>query len=180
MKKVLLLALTLLSVFAYCQDKNKPETKMQEFSSKSGVIIRLINYPLDKMKTQYGQAVDCKIRKIIRGSSDAEYYYCLEYNYDIYSSTAAIEYSDLIEVNKAIKQLRVSEAQDISSQTYLENYFQTSDGFKIGYYVDAGKINWYIRLEKYGSHNTAFIKGNSQDVENSFTTAQAKIEELRK
>lgn len=89
-----------------------------------------------------------------------------------------IEYSDLVEINKALAKL-VGEvdADCAANPDYLENKFVTDDGFEIGYYVSKGKASWYLKLERY-SNSTVFIK-NASELTNNFTAAQKKIEELR-
>ncbi len=88
-----------------------------------------------------------------------------------------IEYSDLVEINKALKKLLSQVDADCESNPdYLENRFITDDGFRIGYYVSNGKANWFIRLERYGK-STVFIK--KEELEKNFPFAQQKIEELK-
>jgi hypothetical protein len=68
------------------------------------------------------------------------------------NTTASIEYTDLIEVLKALKALQNEVNNDIlANPDYLENKFVTVDGFQVGYYIDKGTVHWYVRLEKYGS-----------------------------
>jgi len=62
---------------------------------------------------------------------------------------------------------------------YLETKFVTADGFQVGYYVEKGKISWYLILEKYGSDNSVFVN-QSDGIEIAFRDAQKKIEELKK
>lgn len=89
-----------------------------------------------------------------------------------------IEYSDLVEINKALtKLLNDVDADCALNPDYLENRFITEDGFRIGYYVDKGKANWFIRLERYGK-STVFIK--KEVLAENFPAAQKKIEELKK
>lgn len=91
---------------------------------------------------------------------------------------AMIEYSDLVEINKALTKL-VSEveADCAANPDYLENRFITEDGFQIGYYVSKGKASWYLKLERYSS-STVFIK-NAEALTSNFPAAQKKIEELK-
>jgi uncharacterized protein with ParB-like and HNH nuclease domain len=98
------------------------------------------------------------------------------------TNTASIEYSDLLEVIKALKTLQSEEPKDVASNPdYLENKFITVDGFEVGYYVDKGKSTWYLKLEKYGNdNNTLFIKDGSSNIETAFNDAKTKIEELKK
>ena len=89
-----------------------------------------------------------------------------------------IEYSDLVEVNKALAKLVGEVDADCNANPdYLENKFVTDDGFEVGYYVSKGKANWYLKLERYES-STVFVK-NAEELTSNFTAAQKKIEELR-
>ena len=66
---------------------------------------------------------------------------------------AFIEYSDLIEINKAYNKLQQEVNADITlNPEYLENKFISNDDFRIGYYVEKEKAHWFIRLDyHYGS-----------------------------
>lgn len=89
-----------------------------------------------------------------------------------------IEYSDLVEINKALAKLVTEVDADCAvDPDYLENRFITDDGFQIGYYVSKGKASWYLKLERY-SNSTVFIK-NAAELTTNFTAAQKKIEELK-
>lgn len=96
------------------------------------------------------------------------------------NSTASIEYSDLLEVIKAFNSLKSEVENDVNTNPdYLENKFITEDGFQLGYYVTKGKATWSIKLEKYGSDKTLFIK-DLEEIESNFIEAKNKIEELKK
>ena len=89
-----------------------------------------------------------------------------------------IEYSDLVEINKALVTLSASVDSDLQANPdYLENKFRTEDGLEVGYYISNGKANWFIKLERY-SNSTVFPK-NQDEIINSFSEAQTKIEELK-
>ena len=67
------------------------------------------------------------------------------------TNTASIEYSDLLEVIKALKTLQSEEPKDVASNPdYLENKFITVDGFEVGYFVDKGKSTWYLNNTNCG------------------------------
>jgi len=89
-----------------------------------------------------------------------------------------IEYSDLVEINKALAKLTSEvDADCAENPDYLENKFRTVDGVEVGYYVSKGKASWFMKLERYTS-STVFIKSKEVLVE-AFTNAQKKIEELK-
>ena len=175
---IILLLSTCLTSFG--QDTKKEaesiKTKMDAFSSKTGVIIKFIETNLPNLATKY-EAVETRIRRFVGGSG--AYFYQIEKSGKYGSTTASIEYSDLVEVNKAITALRSQVEADVAlNPDYIENKFTTVDGFQIGYYVSKGKAQWFIKLEKYGSDSTVFID-NPDIIETAFTGAKNKIDELK-
>lgn len=184
MKKVLFLSSMILLSMTFtlsAQDTQKEvesaKTKMDIFSSKTGVIMKFIDTKLPNLTALYTSA-ETRIRKVKSGNTDT-YFYQIEKEGKYGSSTASIEYSDLLEVIKAIKTLRIEVDTDIASNPdYMENKFSTVDGFQVGYYVSKSKATWYIRLEKYGTDKTVFVT-NGEIIETAFTTAKNKIDELK-
>ena len=159
------------------KDAKKEATKMDAFASKTGVIIKFIDYNLPNLKLTYGIA-ETKIRKLYSGQ-EVGYFYQISKEGKYGTKTASIAYEDLIEVLKAIQSLKVeSESDKNLNPDYLENKFVTDDGFEVGYYVSKGKLAWYLVLEKYGSGNTIFLN-NVTDINAAFNGAKQKIEELK-
>ncbi|EKT4520362.1 hypothetical protein JE950_002007 [Flavobacterium psychrophilum] len=184
MPKKITIVITLLfaSTTIFAQEVKKEietvKTKMDLFSSKTGTITKFVDTTLPNLKTTYGSA-ETKIRKIINSVTSA-YFFQITNKGKYGSSTASIEYNDLIEVLKALKALHPEVEKDIATNpNYLENKFVTVDGFQVGYYISAGKSVWYVKLEKYGSDNTLFID-NGETIETAFTEAKNKIDELKK
>lgn len=178
----LLLFLLNSTIVTFAQDVKKEaetvKTKMDVFSSKTGSITKFIDSKLPNLKTAYS-APETRIRKISNANTSA-YFYQIEKEGKYSNTTASIEYSDLLEVIKALSVLKMEENKDIAANPdYLENKFITVDGFQIGYFVSKGKSTWYIKLEKYGSDNTVFIN-DVNIVETAFVEAKNKIEELKK
>ena len=90
-----------------------------------------------------------------------------------------VEYSDLVEINKALAVLSTEVDTDVvANPDYLENKFKTVDGFEVGYYVSKGNAHWFLKLDSY-SRSTVFVKDKSLIID-AFLNAQAKIEELKK
>ncbi|MBF4519255.1 hypothetical protein IRZ71_23145 [Flavobacterium sp. ANB] len=165
----------------FAQEKKELDnvkTKMELFSSKTGTITKFTDTKLPNLKTAYSIA-ETKIRKISSGAISV-YFYQITKEGKYGSTTASIEYNDLIELIKALKALQPETDKDVAlNPDYLENKFVTVDGFQIGYYVSGGKANWYIKLEKGGSDNTLFLN-NGDLIETAFNEAKIKIEELKK
>lgn len=178
MKRFIILSLVVLSFLSVnAQDVKDTETKMTEFASKTGVIIKFEDYNLDNIKIKYG-AAEAKIRKVISGG-DTGLFYQISYETKYGTKTASIAYEDLLETQKALESLKAQASADSGTESdYVENKFVTDDGFQIGYFISDGKLNWYMMLEKYGSGNTVFINKVSE-IEEAFSDAMAKIKELK-
>jgi len=178
MKKLLFVTgLLFFAIVVFGQDVKEANTKMDAFASKTGVIIKFVDYALPNLSLNYG-AAETKVRKLISGG-DIGYFYQISYKGQYDTKTASIAYEDLLEVIKAIQTLKTESATDQSSNPdYLENKFVTDDGFQLGYYVSSGKLKWYLVLEKYGSGNTVFINDIST-IETAFNGAKVKIETLK-
>ena len=162
--------------------KKEPEslkTKMDQFSSRTGIITKFTDVKLPTLKTKYS-AAETRIRKVSSGTrSNTGFFYQIEKKGQYSNATASIEYTDLLEVIKAIQSLKTDVAADIpGNPDYLENKFVTVDGFEVGYFVSGGKATWYLKLEKYGSDNTLFIE-NADLMDTAFTDAKNKIDELK-
>ncbi len=159
--------------YVSAQTIKSEETKMDQFASKTGAIIKFTDFNLSKIKLFIG-AAESKVRKV-QSNNEAKYFYQISYD----KSKAAIAYEDLIEILKALEILKKESIQDLSnSPDYLENKFITDDSVQLGYYVSKGKINWYLVLEKYNSGNTIFFK-NISDLELALNNGRSKIEYLQ-
>lgn len=182
MKKFLLfmlLSMFCFTSFGQTNEAAKKLTKFEEFSSKTGRITKFVDVNMPRISESFLGSLETGVRTIM-GSDRNAYFYRIEdpETSRSVSHIAMIEYSDLVEINKALAKL-VGEvdADCAANPDYLENKFVTDDGFEIGYYVSKGKASWYLKLERY-SNSTVFIK-NASELTNNFTAAQKKIEELR-
>ena len=178
-----IITLVLITSVGYTQDAKKEteaiKTKMDAFASKTGVITKFTDTNLESLKTTYGEISETRIRKVTSGSNSF-YFYQIEKKGKYNTSTASIEYNDLLEVIKALTSLKSEIEKDIAANPdYLENKFVTVDGFQLGYFINKGNATWYLRLEKYGSENTLFIS-SVDTIEAAFNQAKNKIELLRK
>ncbi|ARV08192.1 hypothetical protein BTO05_00510 [Winogradskyella sp. PC-19] len=178
MKNCIKIIILLVTLIGYGQEKKNGVSKMQEFASKTGVIIKLEDYNLQSIKLTFSSVAPSKIRKIIAGD-EIQYFLQISKTGKYDTKTASIAYDDIVEVQQAIQTLKLQSEVDITTTAdYLENKFITEDGFKIGYYAGKGKVKWYAVLEKYGSDNTIFVK-NYEDLELVFQSGKEKIEELK-
>ena len=154
-------------------DSERQQTKFEQLASKTGKISKFVDVNMPRLSY-----LETSIRTIL-GEQKNEYFYRIEKpeTSSSVSKIAMIEYSDLVEINKALaKLLNEVDSDCLSNPDYLENRFITEDGFRIGYYVNDGKANWFVRLDRYGK-STVFIK--KEVLAENFPAAQKKIEELK-
>lgn len=179
MKKITLFLLLLAYPIMYAQEnKTQPETKMEVFLSKTGVMRKFIDYKIEPIKSSY-ETTETRVRKVIVGN-ESKYFFQIDKPSKYSNSIASIEYSDLLEVIKALSTLKGALESDIAlTPDYLENKFVTTDGFQVGYYVSKSKPKWYVKLEKYGSDNTIYLD-DITPFENICISAKNKIEEFKK
>lgn len=179
MKKLICIAI--LSIFlmsnSYSQDE---KSKLETFSSKSGVIVKYVDQEIEAPNLRYG-GIDTKIREIISGG-ETMHFLIITKPGEYSSKRAAIAKEDLAEVIKAFEELRRDSMDDIKldaeEASYLENKFNTEDGYSVGYYMDENqKINWFFELEKYGSDDVVFIS-SAAEIEEFFTRAMKKINQM--
>jgi hypothetical protein len=176
-KPILLMLLTLHFAFAQDRKNEGTETKMEAFGSKTGTITKFVDFKMPSLKLFLGEVAETRVRKVIVGN-DLKYFYLIEKESKNANTTAAIEYTDLLEVIKALAILKNEAMADQASKPdYLENKFVTSDGFQLGYYITEGKGKWYMKFDRYGSDNTVFIN-DVQTIEASLNAAKIKIEEM--
>lgn len=174
MKKAIFFLILMMPMVSIAQDDSeKQQTKFEQLASKTGKISKFVDVNMPRLSY-----LETSVRTIL-GEQKNEYFYRIEKpeTSSSISIIAMIEYSDLVEINKALKKLLSEVDSDCQSNPdYLENRFITEDGFRIGYYVNDGKANWFVKLERYGK-STVFIK---KDVlAENFPAAQKKIEELK-
>lgn len=182
MKKiVIVLAILFSTTVAFAQksnSENKELTKFEQISSQTGRIVKFQDVKTPNISLSFGGFLRASIR-LVMGDKDS-FFYRIEKpeTSSSISRIAMIEYSDLVEINKALVTLSASVDSDLQANPdYLENKFRTEDGLEVGYYISNGKANWFIKLERY-SNSTVFPK-NQDEIINSFSEAQTKIEELK-
>lgn len=181
MKKSFIIALLAIASISnlYAQDKKEEQlkTKMDMFASKTGVITKFTDFKLPSINSLYS-LLEVRVRKISSGQNQPSYFFQITKEGKYSNSTASIEYTDLLEVIKALTTLKKDVDADLANPNYTENKFITSDGFQIGYYTQNNKSVWYMKLEKYGSDNTVYVNSVEQ-FESAFNGAKSKIDEIK-
>lgn len=156
--------------------KSTDESKLEQFTSRSGEIIRTIEYSLPRPKLRYKTAT-AAIRSIHVGK-ETGYFLIIESEEEYRTNRAAIAHEDLLEVIKALTVIKEQAPKDAAlAPEYLENRFVTEDGFMVGYFVSKGEVSWFMRLER-SSGSTIFPKDETE-ITNLLNEASGKINELK-
>lgn len=167
---------------AVAQKKVKEEklTKFEQVSSETGRILKFQDVKLPSIPVTMGPDLKASVRLVM---GDQEFFFLRIEKPETSSSIARIamiEYSDLVEINKALATLSAAIEDDLEAKPdYLENEFVTEDNFIIGYYISYNKTNvinkahWFIKID--GGY--AYLR-NTEEVLKVFSDAQRKAEEL--
>ena len=203
MKKILLIIALIMPMALFAQSEdNSPisskQTTFESFTSTYGHIVKFKDYDLPDVTGKIGSGllstkytVNAKVREVMVSDNTA-LFLLLTYRLgnDYPERTAYIAYEDVIEVNKALKELvKQSENDSTGDASYLENKFRTKDDFYLGYYIEKttpinmrGKVieerRWFVCLDDRYNHSTAFFP-DAEGLINLFETAIQKMEELR-
>lgn len=175
MKKTLInLILLFMTLSLAAQNTNEEKSKLNVITSQKGVMIKFIESSLPILNLRYGEKATIKVRKYI--SKETQTFFL---NIANSSASTSIPEEDLVAIIEALKTLKISLESDLSkSKDYLENKFVTNEGIQIGYYINNGNENWFLKLSDYGSNNTLLIKEFS-DLESLLKDANSKIQEMK-
>ena len=168
------------------QEENINPTKYEILISKAGNLIKYEDIKHEIISSDGLAGIYTCIRKVY--GKPNRYFYVLSDNIKSFQSPlkkgsmAFIEYSDLIEVNKALDKMSSEAKTDHESKPYnLVNMFCTVDNFCIGYRTGVktaefdASLSYFIQLEKYQGY---YKISKEEKMIEIFKTAQAKIEEL--
>lgn len=177
MKKIIIvLVIVLVSNFTFSQTQKPKSSKMQDFVSKKGVIVKYENFNLPKIKSTYSNC-ESKIRRVIIGNQ-VKYFLLLSKKSKYNSVTSAIAYEDIIEIQKTLIALKSKSLEDILTKAdYLENQFITDDELVIGYYISKNEVVWCIKLDS-SNDSTLFFK-TQEPLINAFRLGKEKIDFLK-
>lgn len=172
MKKLVVALLLLGMLITGLTAEEKQLTKVEQFLSRTGKIVRVNDYSLGRIYS----STEVSARKI---ESEGEVLYAcvIEKSGEYGNATAFIEESDLDEIIAALKILKQQSVEDEGKTHYIENKFITDDGFRIGYYTTKGKIQWFMKLERYASRST--IWPDLDKIESYLSQAKQKITEIK-
>lgn len=129
-------------------DGKKITTKYEEFISQSGTFVKFIDNKMPTNVELYNDGISGNVRTF--WGQTRNHYYLILTKKDLSGSyDAMIEYSDLIELNKAFARLLGEVDDDVKLKTeynYLENKYVTNDQFKLGYYIEKRKAKWFVKF----------------------------------
>ena len=181
MKKLLFLLALMMPLALFAQDDAaKKLTKFEQLTSKTGRISKFVDVTIPNIPESFMGTLETSVRTLM-GEQTNSYFYRIEEpeTSRSISHIAMIEYSDLVEINKALTKLVAEVETDCAANPdYLENRFITNDGFQIGYYVSKGKASWYLKLERY-SNSTVFIK-KRRSINNKFLCSSTENRRVKR
>lgn len=193
MKKDVLITIMALLIFCFATTANAQEetmenegktSNMEMFISKAGIIIKTRDYNMPSIPTMYTMTNAETCIRVLKSGNVERYFYLIEMQGKNGTSTASIEYSDLLEIKKAIGTLKAEENVDVLNKPdYLENRIISSDGFfQVGYRVkngrfESGKSTWYISWGRILSSEV--VLRSIEDFEQALEDALKKMDELK-
>lgn len=154
-KNSIVMLLLSLSMSVYAQKGQVSEkritTKYEEFISQSGTFIKFTDILLPPIDQYHTDGISGVVRTV--WGQDKNYYFLILTKSSLFEGPRAmIEYSDLLELNKAFVKLLGEVDEDVKLRTeydYLENKYVTNDNFKLGYYIEKKKAKWFVQFDPY-------------------------------
>lgn len=176
MKSLTTLLLTLLIATAtvYGQEKQKPLSKADQFSAKSGTLIEKQFVEIGKMKSVTVKVLKLKDLNDTATKTALRLEYEYRNGYAIDTKTASLDSDELDGLIKSIKNLQANIFTS-TRDTYTEVTFKSRTGFEAGAFYDTAKSKWvaYIQLSSDDNKSSVFL--NPED----FTTFLALIEQAK-
>lgn len=169
--------LILLSANLFAEpEMSKPKSAYEKFLSDQGTMITKDFYNMPSLASTY-QKVEAKVVKLTSGKG-AQYFYSLSIKAKYGDKSAIIAKQDLIEISKALDTvIERSKKETATELEYRERYFETNDGFKIGYYQKGTEQTFFADLDDYQSEDTVFFDDFSS-LKEAVNQAVAKISSL--
>ncbi|GAB3799340.1 hypothetical protein GCM10028819_22450 [Spirosoma humi] len=147
-------------------------------------MILVTDYKLPEINMGLSGVMEAKVRKATI-ATDTKFYYSLQKERQLSSMNWFIEYTDLLEMIKAVAVLKPGFAEAVNEKAfYKANYFATKDKFKVGYFIEDNKAQWFITADRninapYKAAGLVLLKDISL-LEKSLSEGKQKIEELMK
>lgn len=156
MKKIYLLIIILFSSFAIFSQNDKNSTNAEQFSIKSGTLLKKEFIDAGEMKgihfkiVYFTDMISDQTKKALR----------LEYVYNgTYSSDTKISILDEDEIDELIKSIELMQEKIFpeNALNYTEVSFKSRGGFETGCYYANDKWKTYVKLEKYDENSYVFL-----------------------
>lgn len=183
MKKLILLLALIMPITLFAQELDKKEqTTFEKFTSSIGSIVKFYDYTMPKLAAQY-QSATVEVRKVISGPQSSCFLHIEFTPYQRSTQSGFIAASDLVEMKKALEELKTLAASDGTGEAdYMENKFRIKDGSYIGYYISKNKAGdkeptWYFNING-NNGGTMFFK-TPDTILDCFTSAIAKINAIK-
>jgi hypothetical protein len=168
MKKTnfLTLLFVILSIQANAQQsqKEKNQTKADEFSEKSGTLMERQFIEVGKLK-----GVEIKILKV-KDLVNNTGYSALRFEYEYkssYSSDTKISAIDQDEIDGLVKSINALKTNVLNTtrDNYTEVTFKSRTGLEAGAYYSSDKQKWtgYLQIEKYDRNSMVFFASEDFD-----------------
>lgn len=162
---------------------NSDISSLERFLSKTGEMVLVTDYKLPDINMGLSGVLEAKVRKATI-ATETKYYYSLQKERQFSSMNWFVEYADLLEMMKAVTVLKSSFLADVNEKAfYKENRFMTKDKFRVGYFIEDNKAQWFITADR--SINTSLYKVAGlvliKDIsllEKSLSEGKQRIEEL--
>ncbi|MBK6915299.1 MAG: hypothetical protein IPH11_17150 [Ignavibacteriales bacterium] len=168
--------LFILGTSIFAQEITKEESKFNQLASKTGTIIKFIDYKLSRLEFIGGGSANSTVRKLIINNEPHYFYYISIHSR--WGNDVALTYDDFLALSEAMEKLKKDSAQDLALHLYyLENKFITEDGFELGYSIDSDKLTWYLVDNRFTSKNILLLS-NLEILENSMKLAEQKFKIL--
>lgn len=152
-------------------------TKYEEFISQSGTFVKFTDIVLPQTNLNYTDDISGLVRTFWGQTRNHYYVILTKSNYPV-TYRAMIEYSDLLELNKAFARLLSEVDEDVNLRTeydYLKNKYVTNDNFKLGYYIEKKKAKWFV---KFDPKTDTFKISYQEDLYKLLKKAQDRIEKI--
>lgn len=160
------------------QEISKQKSTYEKFLSNKGTMITKDFYEMPGLDS-VDQKVEAKVVKLT-SAKGSQLFYSLSIKAQYGDKSAIIAKEDLLEVSKALMSIiRQSQQESTTELEHRERYFETLDGFKIGYYQIGTNQAFFIDLNNYQSDDTVLFSDFSV-LEIAVTKAILKISELSK
>lgn len=153
---------------------NKVETKFDKFVSSYGTFVQYAEYDLPNLKLYGGWINYTKIRVFTDLNTNSKTCF-LRLRSGSPDRIESIAYEDLVKILEAITKLKEIASTAQQQGEYMETFFRSEDGFKLGFYMENNKITWYLTID----YQTRTFKKDF-DFESAFVEAKIKMEDLMK